>query len=97
MVALARRQNGAASLWSTDSRPEISKWRNTFSIWSDRTNPSTTIEARVFSGPENAFRLVELIALDLEMRGEGEWSGWRINGRNAHGEEYFSFPVPSLG
>lgn len=52
---------------------------------------------RVFSGPEKAFRLAEVIALDLEMRGEGEWSGWRINGRNAHGEEYFSFPVPSLG
>ena len=52
---------------------------------------------QVFSGPEKAVRLAELIALDLEMRGEGEWSGWRVNVRSAHGEEYFSVPVPSLG
>ena len=52
---------------------------------------------RVFSKPEKAFRLAELISLDLEVRGEGEWSGWRINVRNAHGQEYFSVPVPTLG
>jgi uncharacterized protein DUF6894 len=48
---------------------------------------------RVFSAPEKAFRLAELMALDLEMKGEGEWCGWSINVRNAHGRQYFSVPV----
>ena len=97
MIALARRQNGPLAFGAATAALRYPNGEITFSIWSDRTNPSTTIEARVFSGPEKAFRLAELIALDLEMRGEGEWSGWRINGRNAHGEKYFSVPVPSLG
>src|ERR1700730_12936831 len=52
---------------------------------------------RVFSGPEKAVRLAEVIALDLEMRGEGEWSGWRLKMRSAHCEESFSVPVLMLG
>ncbi|MEA3072769.1 MAG: hypothetical protein QOD29_4215 [Alphaproteobacteria bacterium] len=52
---------------------------------------------RVFPDLQRRSLLAELIALDLEMRGEGEWSGWRLNVRSAHGEEYFSVPVPSLG
>jgi hypothetical protein len=49
----------------------------------------------VFAAPDKAFRLAELMALDLDIRGEGEWSGWSINVRNAEGQQYFSVPVPS--
>jgi hypothetical protein len=42
---------------------------------------------REFSAPEKAFQLAELIALDLEMKGEGEWLGWSIDVRNAHGQQ----------
>ncbi|HEY7244187.1 MAG TPA: hypothetical protein VH678_09925 [Xanthobacteraceae bacterium] len=52
---------------------------------------------RVLAAPEKAFHLAELIALDLDVRAEGEWSGWSINVRNAYGQQYFSVPVPSPG
>jgi hypothetical protein len=48
---------------------------------------------RDFSAPEKAFQLAELMALDLEIKGEGEWSGWCIDVRNAHGQQYFWVPV----
>ena len=47
----------------------------------------------VFPAPENAFELAELMALDLEVKGEGEWSGWSVAVRNAHGQQFFSIPV----
>ncbi len=50
-------------------------------------------KGRVFSAPEKAFALAELMALDLEVHGTGEWSGWSIKVHNAHGQHYFSVPV----
>jgi hypothetical protein len=49
---------------------------------------------RVFAAPESAFRLAELMALDLNIRSEGEWSGWTIAVRNAQGQQIFSVPIP---
>ena len=49
----------------------------------------------VFAAPERAFRFAELIALDLDLRGEGEWLGWSVNVRNEQGQQYYSVPVPS--
>ena len=42
---------------------------------------------------EHAFQMAELIALDLELRSEGEWSGWAVNVRNPDGKHFFSVPV----
>jgi Domain of unknown function (DUF6894) len=53
-------------------------------------------QGRDFSAPEKAFQLAELMALDLEVRREGEWLGWSIDVRNAHGQQYFSVPVREL-
>jgi hypothetical protein len=50
---------------------------------------------RVLAAPDKAYRLAELIALDLDIRGEGEWSGWSIKVRDAQGQQIFSVPVPS--
>jgi Domain of unknown function (DUF6894) len=50
-------------------------------------------QGRIFSVPEQAFRLAELMALDLEMNGDGEWSGWSVAVLSAHGQQYFSVPV----
>jgi len=50
-------------------------------------------QGRVFSVPEQAFRMAELMALDLEMNGDGEWSGWSVTVRSVHGQQYFSVPV----
>jgi hypothetical protein len=48
---------------------------------------------RVFSDSENAQQLAELMALDLGIEPEGEWSGWSIAVRNAQGQQFFSVPV----
>jgi hypothetical protein len=48
---------------------------------------------RMFAAPEKAFQLAELIALDLEVYGDGEWSGWTVSVRNAEGQQFFSVPV----
>ena len=50
-------------------------------------------QGRIFSVPEQAFRLAELMALDLEMEGDGEWSGWSVAVRSVYGKQYFSVPV----
>jgi uncharacterized protein DUF6894 len=45
--------------------------------------------------PENAYDLAELIALDLGIEEDDEWTGWSVNVRNAEGREFFSVPVQS--
>jgi len=50
-------------------------------------------QGRIFSVPEQAFRMAELMALDLEMEGDGEWTGWSVAVRSAYGQQYFSVPV----
>ena len=51
---------------------------------------------REFSSPENALQMAEMIALDLEVRSEGEWCGWTVNVRNPDGKHFFSIPVRSV-
>ena len=48
------------------------------------------------SSLEHAFQMAELIALDLELRSEGEWSGWTVKVRNRDGKHLFSVPVRSV-
>jgi hypothetical protein len=50
----------------------------------------------VFSQPENAFRMAELMALDLGINPDGAWSGWAVKVRNAQGKQFFSVPVEAL-
>jgi hypothetical protein len=50
-------------------------------------------QGQLLSAPEKALQLAELIALDCEMCGEGEWSRWTINVRNAQGQHFFAIPV----
>jgi hypothetical protein len=45
---------------------------------------------------EHAFQMAELIALDLELRSEGEWSGWTVKVRNPDGKHFFSVPVQAV-
>ena len=40
--------------------------------------------------------MAEMIALDLEVRSEGEWCGWTVNVRNPDGKHFFSIPVRSV-
>jgi hypothetical protein len=51
---------------------------------------------RECSSPELALQMAELIALDLELRSEGEWSGWTVKVRNPDGQHFFSVPVRSI-
>jgi hypothetical protein len=46
-----------------------------------------------FRSLEKAQQLAELIALDLGIEPEGEWSGYTIAVLNAHGQQFFSVPV----
>ena len=51
---------------------------------------------RELPSPEKAYQLGELIALDLGIDGQREWSGWSIKVRNSLGQQFFSIPVPQL-
>jgi hypothetical protein len=50
-------------------------------------------QGRLLPAPEQALQLAELMALDLEMKDDGAWSGWSVAVRSAHGQQYFSVPV----
>jgi hypothetical protein len=50
-------------------------------------------QGRVFSASVGALKLAELMALNLEFEGQGKWSGWRINVRDAYGRQFFSIPI----
>jgi len=43
--------------------------------------------------PQAAHQIAELMALDLEVTDEGNWSGWKVAVRNALGQHFFSIPV----
>jgi hypothetical protein len=43
--------------------------------------------------PEEALRLAELVALDLEVESDGGRAGWSVAVRDAQGRQYFSIPV----
>ena len=45
---------------------------------------------REFSEPQKAFQLAQLLALDLVVGGEDEFSGGSINVRNADGHKLYS-------
>lgn len=42
---------------------------------------------------ERARQLAELIAMDLSMEPDDEWSGWSVNVRRPDGLQLFSVPV----
>ena len=46
--------------------------------------------------PDKAFRLAELIALDLALEPEEPWLGWSVKVRSEDGREFFSVPVEPL-
>jgi hypothetical protein len=48
---------------------------------------------RFLPAPEDAFRIAELIALDLGMKSDDEWNGWSVTVRDALGSQFFSVPV----
>jgi hypothetical protein len=48
---------------------------------------------RDFPAPDKAFRLAELMALDLAMEADDEWAGFSVKVRNADGGELFQVPV----
>jgi hypothetical protein len=50
-------------------------------------------QGRMLAAPEQALRYAELLALDLEMNADGQWSGWAVNVRDARGHQFCSVPV----
>jgi uncharacterized protein DUF6894 len=50
-------------------------------------------QGRTMAGLEQALRYAELLAIDLEMNPDGEWSGWAVNVRDARGRQFCSVPV----
>jgi hypothetical protein len=46
-----------------------------------------------FPAAERAFELAELIAFDLSIEGDGQWSGWTVEVRSAQGRRLFAAPV----
>jgi hypothetical protein len=51
---------------------------------------------RILSNCESAQQLAELMALDLGIESDGDWSGWTIAVRNAQGQQLLSVPVQPL-
>jgi hypothetical protein len=50
-------------------------------------------KGRLFTTPEKARQLAELIALDLGIEHDSRWSGWTVEILNAEGEKIYSIPV----
>ena len=50
-------------------------------------------QGRTLAGPEQARSYAELLALDLEMNVDGQWSGWAVDVRDARGRQFCSVPV----
>jgi hypothetical protein len=48
---------------------------------------------RIFERAEYAGQFAELIALDLGIAPDSEWSGWNICVRDARGQHFGSIPV----
>ena len=48
---------------------------------------------REFPSQESARQLAELMAIDLGISEQGEWSGWVVDVRNSLGQKFFSIPV----
>ena len=51
---------------------------------------------QTLASPDAARQFAELIAIDLEVSEEGNWSGWAINVRDASGKQFFSVSVSPL-
>jgi hypothetical protein len=51
---------------------------------------------RFFETSEYARQFAELIALDLGIEPDGEWSGWSVQVHDARGQHFFSLPVEPL-
>jgi len=58
-------------------------------------SPAYDYHGRDLPALESAYRLAELIALDLAVKFEDEWLGCAINVRSVDGRELFSVPVQS--
>jgi hypothetical protein len=48
-------------------------------------------QGRIFESDDAAYRLAELMALDMEV--DGEWAGWEVAVRSPEGKSVFSIPV----
>ena len=48
---------------------------------------------KALPSPEAARQLAELIAMDLGVSEEGNWSSWAISVRDVFGKQIFSVPV----
>jgi len=48
---------------------------------------------REFPEPQRAYQLAQLLALDLEVGGEEEFSGGSVHVRNADGHKLFMVPI----
>ncbi|MEA2907761.1 MAG: hypothetical protein QOI12_5148 [Alphaproteobacteria bacterium] len=51
---------------------------------------------REFASPEKAYALAELIALDLGISPQGEWTGFTVNVHDSQGRKFYSQPVAAL-
>ncbi len=59
----------------------------------DQQSCAYDYQGRTLPGPEQALRYAELLAIDLEMNPDGQWSGWMVNVRDARGRQFCSVPV----
>jgi hypothetical protein len=50
-------------------------------------------QGRDFETPDAAYQLAEMMALDLEVK--GDWVGWAVAVRSPDGKKVFSIPVRS--
>jgi hypothetical protein len=51
-------------------------------------------QGRLFERPEYAGQFAELMALDLGIEPDDEWSGWSICVHDVRGQHFLSVPVP---
>jgi Domain of unknown function (DUF6894) len=61
-----------------------------------QSGPEYDFRGHEFSEPEKALQLAQLLALDLEVGAEDEFSGGSVNVHNAHGRKLFSVLIGDL-
>jgi hypothetical protein len=61
-----------------------------------KQNDRHDVRGRELSTVEEAYRLAELIAIDLATGPEPEWAGWSVAVRDADGRELFAVPIAAL-
>jgi hypothetical protein len=92
IIVVAERQNGAGNGEPPTTISSFAVTRYCLALMSPQHSESQ-IRVGEFPTADRAFELAELIAFDLGIEIESQWSGWTVEVRSAQGKRLFAVPV----